>query len=276
MGETYPALCRAGEYSGKLADTLEYLKILLRKQDDLKQKFIKVTIYPAILVLAMIAMFFLLGGFVFPRMIAFIGVSSEIPRLALWITATVKGIFTYWWAILLAVAYFIYGWFNLFDKKQLKIKLDNALAKIPLIKYCVKYVSMTNYMTVLSLAYEAGIPIVEAMILAQGTITNKNLKQRVEQATYYVKKGESLSSAYYKSDAIPQEFIPIITTGEETGKLGNMFRDISIAISKTLDNTIEIASRVFEPAIIAVIGIFVGIIAYVVLKIYIANIMSIL
>ena len=113
-------------------------------------------------------------------------------------------------------------------------------------------------MSVLHIAYESGIPIVEAMNMAEKTISNDVMRKHAEDVVKFVSEGQSLTDAYYKSQLIPGILMPLIATGEKTGKLGQMFRDASIAIEKKLDMAIKALASAFEPALIIIIGICVG------------------
>ena len=272
VGETYIALCKTGEDSGTLAATFGYLKNLLQRIDNLRHKFIRISIYPTILVFASVLMFFLMGSFVFPRLIAFIGMEAEIPRIALFFVTTCKFIISYWWLILLIVAYLVCGWIFFFDRQKIKAVIESVMLKTPVVKDCMSYISLAHYMSVLHIAYEAGVPITDSLRLAAGAILNKELNSKANLVTTLVEKGTALSSAFYDSGLIPDIFMPMIATGEETGKLGKMFRDIAIAISNKLDAAIEVAARAFEPIMTFVIGIFVAIAAITVVQLYASSI----
>jgi len=271
VGETYFALCKTGEESGALSATLGYLKDLLNKQKEIRDKFIRMSIYPAILVIAMIVVFFILGGFAFPRLINFIGIDAEIPKVALFFTTGFKMITQNWWLFILAAGYGIYGWFNIFDQKRIKRQLQNFLIKIPILRECMTYIALSHYMTVLHISYEAGVPITEVLRLAENSLINKDLNKKAKTVTTLVAKGENISDAYEKSGLIPEIFMPLIKTGEQTGKLGQMFRDIYLAISMKLDNAIDAVSRAFEPILMCIIGIFVAITAIAVIQIYVTS-----
>lgn len=68
FGKVYTALVKAGQMSGTLPTVLGYLLNLLKKQGKLKDRFIQMSIYPMILVAALIGMYFLAGGLIFPKL----------------------------------------------------------------------------------------------------------------------------------------------------------------------------------------------------------------
>ena len=124
----------------------------------------------------------------------------------------------------------------------------------------MRYMSLSHYMNVLYFSYEAGIPIVDAMKLAENTIFNKPINNKAKAATSIVLHNKPISEAYYETDLIPSEFMPIIGAGEEAGRLGQAFRDVAIAITNKLDLSIDIATKAMEPVLMSVVGVFVAII----------------
>ncbi len=257
FGEIYIALCYSGETAGSLPEVLNYILSLLRKQSDLKGKLIQMSIYPAILVLMLIVLFFGMGGFVFPMLIKSLSVEHVPPTVSV-LTDSVSFICKYWWFMLITGIGCAYGINIMFGFGKLKTAISNFLMKFPLIAGCVQYFSLAHYMSVLHIAYESGIPIVEAMNMAVKTISNKVMQKRAADVVQFVSAGEALTDAYYKSQLIPGILMPLIATGEKTGKLGQMFRDASIAVEKKLDMAIKALASAFEPALIIVIGICVG------------------
>ncbi len=257
FGEIYIALCYSGETAGSLPEVLNYILSLLKKQSALKGKLIQMSIYPAILILMLIVLFFGMGGFVFPMLINSLSV-EQVPPMVSVLTDSVSFIYKYWWFMLIAGVGCVYGINILFGLDKLKTAISKFLMKIPLIAACVQYFSLAHYMSVLHIAYESGIPIVEAMNMAEKTISNDVMRKHAEDVVKFVSEGQSLTDAYYKSQLIPGILMPLIATGEKTGKLGQMFRDASIAIEKKLDMAIKALASAFEPALIIIIGICVG------------------
>lgn len=269
FGDIYVSICMAGENSGTLPDVLAYLLALLKKQSSLKGKYIQMCIYPAILVLIMAILYFLAGGVIFPK---FVGTLQMDPTpLAAFFMDSVSFIVHYWLFILIAIAGSLYGLNCVCSFEMLKEKVSEFCLKIPMLGNCIHYFSLTHYMSVMHIAYDAGIPIVKALKMAEQTIANKVLRQQAARATLLIENGKSISEAYEISALIPGVLMPLIITGEKTGKLGQMFRDASLGIEKKLDMALEMLAKAFEPFMIVVIGIFTAIFAIAFIQMYSAS-----
>lgn len=67
----------------------------------------------------------------------------------------------------------------------------------------------------------------------------------------------------------------MITTGEKSGNLGKMLGDVVDIIDRKIDMVLETLTRLFEPALIVIMGIFVLIIAVAFYQLYFGMIGSI-
>lgn len=257
FGNIYLAICVAGEHSGFLSDALGYLLTLLKKQDSLKGKFFQMSIYPSILVTILVGVFFLMGGLVFPKLISGLNITDP-PLTVSILTGSVSFILHYWFLILIFVVGLCYFINSIFGFDYIKKAYSDFLMKIPFLSDCIKYFSLAHYMSVMHIAYEAGIPITESLKMAESTITNDEMRKRAKDVANLISQGKSLTDAYYQSQLIPGVLMPLIATGEKTGKLGQMFRDASIGIEKKLDLALDALSRAFEPFLMVVLGGCVG------------------
>lgn len=267
FGQIYCSLCKTGEESGTLPATLKYLENLLKKKATLNTKFIQMSIYPAILILVLVGMFLIYGGLVFPYMISMMNINN-IPPIVQNIMFGTNFVFKTWWLFGLGV----YGtWFVMKNSgiytKFIKT-LKNFFMKIPVLNNCIQYLSLSHYMAVLHISYESGVPISSSLKLAEETMPNDVLKNRAKMATKEVLGGKNLTDAFCSSEVLPVEMLSLISTGEETGKLGKMFRDISIAVDKKLESALAVLARVFEPLLLLCIGAGVAVFAIAIIQMY--------
>ena len=140
--------------------------------------------------------------------------------------------------------------------------------KIPYLSDCIRYLSLSHYMAVLYISYESGVPINSGLRLAEATMPNDVLINRAKLVTRSTGQGENLTDAFYKADILPPVMMSMISTGEQTGKLGQMFRDISIAVEQKLDTALSTLSKVFEPILYLFIGVGIAVFALAIMQMY--------
>ena len=262
FGQIYIGLCKAGEDSGELEKTLERLLELLNKEAAIKSKVIGTLMYPVFVIVLAILIVLIMLMFVFPVFKdMFDTMGKELP----WITAKLMdiGVFlkTYWYFVpvmlggLFGFVTFLFSW------QPSKRKIDEYVLKIPVIADLIQFSNFSNFIAVLQVAYDAGVPIIECLYLANLTLTNYILKTRIEAATTKVQQGQHLSSALRSTRVMPKMILFMIATGEQSGRLGDMLMQATNFIDKKLDNIIDVMTKMIEPIMLIVIGSIVLVLA---------------
>ena len=149
----------------------------------------------------------------------------------------------------------------LFRWKPSKWKIDDISLKIPVLTDLIQFSNFANFIAVMQVAYDAGVPILECLYLANMTLTNHTLETRVEESTVMVQQGQHLSAALRKTRTMPKMILFMIATGEQSGRLGDMLGQATNYIDKQLDTIIDIMTKMIEPIMLVVIGTIVLILA---------------
>ena len=258
----YTGLVRAGEESGELDVTLERMSGLLKKQDDLKSKIIGVLAYPAIILVFAGIIVLVMLTFVFPKFAEmYEGMGAELP----WITQMCidAGTFmAHYWVVPLAIPFVV--WFlivKLFEWPPFKRGFDKFLLSIPLVCDFAKLAEFSNFVSVLLVSYEAGVPIVDCLYLANYTVGNVILREAIESSRIKVQQGLHLSTALKAAAVMPPILLFMVSTGEQSGKLGEMLSKASDYIDNQLDRVIDIMTKFIEPIMLVVIGAVVLVLA---------------
>ena len=122
----------------------------------------------------------------------------------------------------------------------------------------LKFSNFSNFIAVLQVAYEAGIPIVDCLYLANLTMDNFVLKTAIMQVANKVRQGTHLSVALKNVKQVPTMITFMIATGEQSGRLGDSLFHCVNFIDKKLDGVIDAFTKMIEPALMIGIGIIVG------------------
>lgn len=255
FGQVYIGLVKAGEDSGELERTLERLLELLKKQAAIKSKVVGTLMYPCfVIILAMVIVTVMLV-FVFP---AFKDMFENQGKQLPWITATLMnlGTFlkTYWVLIPIIFGTVIFGTIFLLNWEPSKRKIDKIALKIPLINDLINFSNFSNFIAVMQVAYDAGVPIVDCLYLSNLTLTNFTLQDKISTATGKVQQGQHLSMALKTTNVMPKMILFMIATGEQSGRLGDMLVQATAYIDKKLDVIIDTMTKMVEPIMLLVIG----------------------
>lgn len=262
FGQIYIGLVKAGEDSGELEKTLQRLLELLNKEANIRGKVIGTLMYPMFVIILAVIIVLVMLMFVFPVFKEmFDGMGKDLP----WITATLMsaGIFlkTYWFFVPLilgsicGLCMFVMRW------QPSKRKIDEFVLKVPLLSDLIQYSNFANFIAVMQVAYDAGVPIIECLYLANVTLTNYTLKTKIETATLKVQQGQHLSIALRSTRVMPKMILFMIATGEQSGRLGDMLLQATNFIDKKLDGIIDTMTKMIEPIMLIVIGSIVLVLA---------------
>ncbi len=262
FGQVYIGLVKAGEDSGELEKTLDRLLELLNKQAAIRSKVIGTLMYPIFVICLAIFIVLVMLVFVFP---VFAEMFDSMGMTLPWITQVLinMGIFLRhnWITIPLGIAGTILLIQFLFKWKPSRWKIDECVLKVPVLTDLMQYSNFANFIAVMQVAYEAGVPILECLYLANVTLTNHTLALRVDEATLRVQQGQHLSSALRATRTMPKMILFMIATGEQSGRLGDMLLQAVNYIDKKLDTIIDIMTKMIEPIMLIVIGTIVLILA---------------
>lgn len=262
FGSVYIGLVKSGEDAGELDVTLGRMLVLLRKQQNIKSKIVNASIYPAILTLIMTGVLILFSKFVFPTFFGIIaGNGGCLPCMANLLMNICNFVNSFWWAILGAMAGCVFGFKTLMKNVCFKRALDDIVLSIPVVSEFFRYINLSNFMTVLHISYDAGLPIMSCLELSNKTIGNLVIKDQAKQAEELVKKGVPLTEAFNRSGVMPSALMSMISAGEMSGTLGKMLHNAAEVIDKKVDMALEAMTRLFEPTVIVIMGVAVLFIA---------------
>ena len=262
FGQIYIGLVKAGEDAGELEKTLERLLELLRKEAAIKSKVIGTLMYPAFVILLAMVIVTVMLVFVFPTFKdMFENQGKQLP----WITATLMSLGeflkAYWVLIPVIFGTVIFGTMFLLTWEPSKRKIDKWVLNVPVFSDLIQFSNFSNFIAVMQVAYDAGVPIVDCLYLSNLTLTNFTLQDKISTATGKVQQGQHLSMALKSTQVMPKMILFMISTGEQSGRLGDMLTQATVYIDKKLDNIIDTLTKMVEPIMLIVIGSIVLVLA---------------
>ena len=256
FNEFYISMVKAGEESGKLDETFQYLADYLDRTYELTSKVKGVLIYPAFVVITFVTVMILMFTMVIPKISGILVESgAEIPSYTKVILGISNFLVSYGF-ILLGLA--IVGGFFLirfirtptgaeaFDRFKLHIPYISTL-------YRKLYLSrLADNMTTMLLS---GIPMVRSIELTSNVINNKIYQNLLTNAADAVKGGKTLSESLSNDpDSIPGIMVQMMKVGEESGELGNILKTVAKFYSREVTTAIDSLVSLIEPLMIVLLG----------------------
>jgi type IV pilus assembly protein PilC len=256
----YVNMVKAGEESGKLNETFQYLADYLDRQYALTSKTRSALIYPAFVIVVFIAVMLLMFTMVIPNLSQLLVESGqEIP----FYTRIVIGIsnFLINYGVFIAIA-FILGivyvlWFRRNDSG--KEYIDRLKLSIPVLGDLYKKVYLSRISDNLNTMLSSGISIIRSIEITSEVVNNYVYKGILNETKEDVKSGSSLSNALNKHKEIPQIMIQMVQVGEETGSLGSILKTLAEFYRREVDDAVDTMIGLIEPVMIVGLAVGVGI-----------------
>jgi len=260
FSNSYIALLKSGEAGGVMDQVLLRLADNLEKEQEFAGKVKGALIYPAVIVIGMVVVSFIMMIFVIPRLTSLYGEFNATLPLPTKILITVTGLMTKLWPIMLAGVGLLIYLFQAFRKtKAGKRKIDELIFKIPILGPLKKQVYLTELTRTLSLMAGSGVSILDGLIITAGVIDNAVISDALNDAAVQVEKGFPVAFAFARHpDAFPYILTQMIAIGEETGKMEEILAKVSHIFEVESDQKVKTLTSAIEPVIMVILGLGVG------------------
>lgn len=256
----YVNMVKAGEESGKLNETFQYMAEYLDRQYALTSKTRNALIYPAFVIFVFITVMILMFTMVIPNLAELLEeAGQELPiytRIIMNVSDFLVsyGIFLFIFVMLL-VAYVV--WFRRNDAG--KESLDKMKLKLPLVGNLYRKVYLSRISDNLNTMLSSGISIVRAIEITSEVVDNYVFKNILNTTEEDVKSGTSLSNSFQKHEEIPAIMVQMVQIGEETGSLGSILKTLAEFYKREVDDAVDTMIGLIEPIMVVALAGGVGV-----------------
>jgi type IV pilus assembly protein PilC len=253
-------MVKAGEESGTLDKSFEYLSRQLLASHELSQKVKSSLMYPSIIVLAMIGDAILMLTFVLPKMSqVFLQLHAKLPPVTKFVLNFGN---TVGENLALTLGTFFGGLFTLFVlfyvRRTRKVILKYFL-KLPVVNKVMQQLDVARFARTLSTLLKSGVPIMVALDVSSDVLSQPEIREQAEEFSKGVEKGKSLSEILAKGKKLfPVTMIQTIKAGEKTGTLEVVLEEMAAFYESEVDYSLKRATALLEPLLMLIIGVAVG------------------
>ena len=104
----------------------------------------------------------------------------------------------------------------------------------------------------------AGVNLLESLEIAKEVSSNVVVSEALENVKKGVFSGDTLTKLFLKEPLFPPTFSQLISVGEQTGQLDEMFNSVAKYYEEEFDNSVDNMSSLIEPIMIVFMGIMIG------------------
>lgn len=262
--DTFPALLvsmvKAGEESGKLAESLRVVSEQMQRMSNLTKKIRGALIYPAIVIIAMVGIGILMLIYVVPTLTqTFEEAGAELPpQTQLIITASqflVENTMLALGGFILIIAALVAAARSTQGRKT----LSWVFLRMPVIRNLVMETYSARTARTLSSLLSAGVDMIYSITITREVVGNYYYQRVLSAAEAEVQKGKGLSETFAKyPNLYPPLVAEMVAVGEETGRLSDLLKETASFYEESVEQQTKDLSTIVEPALMVLIGAFVG------------------
>ena len=249
----------AGESSGSLEMSFNRMATHFEKEAKLKATIRKATIYPIILICAVIGVIAVMLLYVIPIFIdMFADLDVEMPALTMGVMNVSKWTAGHWYVILAVVVAVVIIYRLIYNTESGRLKIDYIKMKVPLFGKLTVKSACAQFARTMSTLMAAGISTTECLDTVSKIINNIHYKNALQKAKEEVMKGIPLSEPLAASEVFPPMVCHMTGIGEETGNMEEMLSKLADYYDEEVEITTQSVLAAMEPLIIVFMALIVG------------------
>ena len=261
FSDFYISMVKAGEESGKLDETFNFLADYLDRTYELVTKAKGALVYPAFVVFTFISVMVIMFTVVIPKISGILKDSGqELPIYTKVVMAISNSLVSYGFIIagvVIVLSFLTYKYIQTPSGREL---FDRFKLHVPYISSLYKKLYLSRLSDNMNTMLMSGISMVRAIELTSSVIDNVLYKRILAAAVEAVKAGKPVSEALGgHPDIIPKIMIQMMKVGEETGELGNILKTLANFYSREVRNAVDALVDLIEPLMIVLLGLGVAI-----------------
>ena len=263
FGDIFINMIASGEVSGKLEKTLILLSRQMKRDYDLRSRVRSAMIYPAIIVMVLLAIGILMLVYVVPTLTStFAELEIQLPITTRILIASSSFLLTYYLYVVIGFAGFIALFVRIIKTKSGKEIFDKIIIKIPVFGPLIQKFNIARMARTFGSLIISGVSITKALEITSSVLGNVLFRQAIAQASEDIQKGKPLNETLKKFPKLfPPMFTQTISVGEETGTISRMLFRLAIFYEEDVTTTTKNLSTIVEPMLMIFIGGVVGLFA---------------
>jgi general secretion pathway protein F len=256
----YVATIRASERTGNVQEALGRYIAYQEELERVRKKIVSASIYPAILMVVGALVIGFLMFYVVPRFArVYEDMAGELPFFSQLLLGF--GNFVAHHAAALGLGLLGLGaataW--AFSRPACRSWLNLQLWRIPALGSRMKIYQLARLYRTAGMLLRAGIPAVQALGMVRDLLA-VHLRPSLSAAKTMIEQGQSMSAALGAAGLATPVASRMMSVGERSGDMGEMFTQIARFHDDEVARYIDWFTRAFEPLLMTVLGVAVGLV----------------
>ena len=134
------------------------------------------------------------------------------------------------------------------------------MLRVPLFRSLVVKLETARFSRTLATLLNNGLPLMEALPIAIGTVGNRAMRQALGGLAPRLKRGENLSAALEACEPMPPLAVRMIRVGEEGDQFEQMLLKVGTIYEDEVKRAVERLLSLLVPAVTLGLGVIVAVI----------------
>jgi MSHA biogenesis protein MshG len=256
FNELYVNSIWAGETGGVLDDILMRLCELLEHERKMRSEVMSALRYPLMVIIAFGVAIIVMSAFVLPKfidMIAKVGAKTPLPtKILIYFTNFMK---TYWGMVFLAIGGVAALFYLFIRTKDGRMWWDQTSLKLPIFGDILYKMTLSRFARMFETLDRTGLPILRSLSLVSKTTGNVWVGAAIDKLSESVRRGRGLAAPMRESGVFPPMVVQMVATGEESGALDDMLRQVSDYYDQEVEYAVKNLTAMIEPLLLLFLGV---------------------
>jgi len=258
----YISMLQVGEDTGRLDGSFAQMAEYIDRNRRITQNIKTALRYPTTVIVAIVIAMGIVNLFVIPKFASFFEANQlELPWQTVLLLNTSNFFVEYW----MLVGGLMVGGFIAFkhyiNTPNGRYRWHKFIVHAPVIGDILHRSFMARFARSFSMAYSAGVPIVQAMGVISRSIGNDFISSHVNGMREGIERGEALTRTANQTDMFTPVVMQMFAVGEEAGNLDEMMTFIADFYEEEVDYDVRTLSDKIEPLIYVAVGAMVLVLA---------------
>jgi type II secretory pathway component PulF len=252
----------AAEASGELPAILIRLSDHIEKRLKIRENILMALMYPCIVMLLTLSVVVIMLTFVFPRISAFLENNQKaMPVMARHLLdiaqfAATNGTTIAFVVLLLVLLLMLFG-----KSKSGRLWIHRTILRLPVVGKVFRSSATQLWTRTLSDLLNSGLSLQESLKVTAKVMPNQHISNLIRTVRDKIVSGTSFGDSLQNTSKLFDNLVcKLVVVGENSGTLEEALDEVSLFAEEDLNRRVTVLSKIFEPAVIVVVGIMVGVV----------------
>lgn len=256
----YVATVRSNERTGGLAESLTRYTRYRIQMDQVRSKLGSALIYPALLFVVGSAVALFLLFYVVPKFRRiFEDMGTNLPFFSRMLVDWGAAVENHGMLIAMLLAGALFVACNILSRPGVRGRIMLRILALPAIGERLRVYQYARFYRTLGMLQRSGIPLAGALEIAASLLTDA-LRPAMRDASREVREGKAFSDAMRDNGLTTPIAYRLLRVGEHSGEMPEMLDRIASFHEEQLARWVDWFTRLFEPLLMAAIGVVIGLI----------------